>query len=46
MTGVKFLLLITLRRHDLPTEIYHLREPQKVPLHPQSKPSSLLVKGR
>jgi len=32
MTGVKFLLLITLRRHDLATEIYHLREPQKVPL--------------
>lgn len=32
MTGVKFLLKITLRRHDLAAEIYHLREPQKVPL--------------
>ncbi len=32
MTGVKFLLRVTLRRHDLVAEIYHLREPQKVPL--------------
>ncbi len=32
MTGVKFLLRVTLRRHDLTAEIYHLREPQKVPL--------------
>jgi integrase/recombinase XerD len=32
MTGVKFLLRVTLRRHDLAAEIYHLREPQKVPL--------------
>jgi len=32
MTGVKFLLKVTLRRHDLAAEIYHLREPQKVPL--------------
>ncbi len=32
MTGVKFLLRVTLRQHDLATEIYHLKEPQKVPL--------------
>lgn len=32
MRGVKFLLRVTLRRHDLTAEIYHLREPQKVPL--------------
>jgi len=32
MTGVRFLLRVTLRRHDLAAEIYHLREPQKVPL--------------
>ncbi len=32
MTGVKFLLRVTLRRHDLVSEIFHLREPQKVPL--------------
>jgi integrase/recombinase XerD len=32
MTGVKFLFRVTLRRLDLVTEIYHLREPQKIPL--------------
>jgi site-specific recombinase XerD len=32
MTGVKFLLRVTLRRHDLAAEIYHLREPQRIPL--------------
>lgn len=32
MTGVKFLFRVTLRRHDLAAEIYHLREPRKVPL--------------
>ena len=31
MTGVKFLFRVTLRRLDLATEIYHLREPQKIP---------------
>lgn len=31
MTGVKFLLKVTLRRHDLAAEIYHLREPLKLP---------------
>lgn len=32
MTGVKFLLRVTLRRHDLVAEIYHIKEPQKLPL--------------
>ena len=32
MTGVKFLLRVTLRRHDLAAEIYHLPEPQRLPL--------------
>ncbi len=32
MTGVRFLPRVTLRRHDLAAEVYHLREPRKVPL--------------
>jgi integrase/recombinase XerD len=32
MTGVKFLFRVTLRRHDLAAEVYHLPEPQKLPL--------------
>ncbi len=32
MTGVKFLLRVTLRRHGLAAEIFHLKEPQKIPL--------------
>ena len=32
MTGVRFLFRVTLRRLDLAAEIYHIREPQKVPL--------------
>ena len=31
MTGVKFLLRVTLRRLDLAAEIYHLREPRRIP---------------
>ena len=31
MTGVRFLFRVTLRRLDLAAEIYHLREPQKIP---------------
>jgi site-specific recombinase XerD len=31
MTLVKFLFRVTLRRLDLTAEIYHLREPQKIP---------------
>jgi integrase/recombinase XerD len=32
MTGVRFLFRVTLRRHDLAAEIYHIKEPQKIPL--------------
>ncbi len=32
MTGIKFLFKVTLRRHDLVAEIYHLKEPQTIPL--------------
>jgi integrase/recombinase XerD len=32
MSGVRFLLRVTLRRHDLAAEVYHLKEPEKLPL--------------
>src|ERR1700726_2467883 len=32
MTGVRFLFRVTLRRLGLAAEIYHIREPQKIPL--------------
>src|SRR5260370_491474 len=32
MTGLRFLFRVTLRRLDLAAEIYHLREPQKIPM--------------
>src|ERR1700692_614706 len=32
MTGLRFLFRVTLLRRDLAAEIYHIREPQKVPL--------------
>jgi len=32
MTGGKFLFRVTLRRHDLAAEVFHLREPKRVPL--------------
>src|ERR1700740_2241834 len=32
MTGVRFLFRVTLRRPDLAAEVYHLKEPQKLPL--------------
>src|SRR5438034_9702910 len=31
MTGVRFLFRVTLRRHDLAAEVWHIREPQKLP---------------
>jgi len=31
MTGVKFLFRVTLRRHDLAAEVFHLREPKRLP---------------
>jgi integrase/recombinase XerD len=32
MTGLRFLLRVTLRRLDLAAEIYYIKEPQKIPL--------------
>jgi integrase/recombinase XerD len=32
MTGLRFLFRVTLRRLDLAAEIYHIREPEKLPL--------------
>jgi integrase/recombinase XerD len=32
MTGLRFLFRVTLRRLDLAAEIYHMREPEKLPL--------------
>jgi integrase/recombinase XerD len=32
MTGLRFLFRVTLRRLDLANEVYHIREPQKIPL--------------
>jgi hypothetical protein len=31
MTGLRFLFRVTLRRLDLAAEIYHIKEPQKIP---------------
>jgi len=43
MTGVKFLFRVTLRRHDLAAEIYHLKEPQKLPLTMSPKEAERLL---
>jgi integrase len=32
MTGVRFVFRVTLRRHDLAAEIFHIKEPLKLPL--------------
>jgi site-specific recombinase XerD len=32
MTGLRFLFRVTLRRLDLSEEVYHIREPEKLPL--------------
>src|SRR5205823_8736541 len=32
MTGLRFLFRVTLRRLDLTAEIFHIKEPQKIPL--------------
>ncbi len=31
MTGIRFLFRVTLRRHDLAAEVWHIKEPQKLP---------------
>ena len=35
MTGVRFLLRVTMRRHDLAAEVFHMKEPQKNPADPE-----------
>jgi len=43
MTGVKFLFGVTLRRHDLAAEIFHLKEEQKLPLILSPNEAELLL---
>ena len=31
LTGVRFLLKVTMRRHDLAAEIFHIKEPTRIP---------------
>jgi integrase/recombinase XerD len=40
MTGVRFLFRVTLRRHDLAAEVWHIKEPQKLP--PVLSPAMLM----
>ena len=46
MTGVRFLFRVTLRRLDLAAEIYHIREPQKIPLVMSPDETRRLLKRR
>jgi site-specific recombinase XerD len=47
MTGLKFLFRVTLRRLDLANEIFHLREPQKLPkVMSRDEAKRLLVMAR
>src|ERR1700686_1461486 len=48
MTGLRFLFRVTLRRLDLAGEIYHIREPEKIPqeTNPDEMPCLLAVAGR
>ena len=45
MTGVRFLFRVTLRRHDLAAEVWHIKEPQKLPpvLSPQEVKRVLIM---
>jgi integrase/recombinase XerD len=45
MTGLRFLFRVTLRRLDLAAEIYHLREPQKIPQVISSDEARRLLAG-
>src|SRR5258707_3684106 len=48
MTGLRFLFRVTLRRLDLAAEIYHIKEPQKIPLvmSPDEAKRLLAVAGK
>src|ERR1700741_1069673 len=45
MTGGRFLFRVTLRRHDLAAEVWHIKEPQKLPpvLSPQEVKRVLIM---
>lgn len=43
MTGLKFLFRVTLRRHDLAAEIFHLKEPERLPLTVSSNEAERLL---
>jgi integrase/recombinase XerD len=47
MTGVRFLFRVTLRRHDLAAEVYHIKEPLNLPLtlSPEEARRRLTVAG-
>ncbi len=46
MTGLRFLFRVTLRRLDLANDIYHLREPQKIPLVSPDEAKRLLAMAK
>src|SRR6202171_4454345 len=45
MTGVRFLFRVTLRRHDLAAEVWHLKEPERLPpvLSPEEVKRVLII---
>jgi hypothetical protein len=45
MPGLRFLFRVTLRRLDLAGEIYHIREPQKIPSHRRSRQAMFQMLG-
>jgi hypothetical protein len=40
MTGLRFLLRVTLRRLDFAEEVYHLREPKRLPARRCRRPKT------
>ena len=45
MTGLRFLLRVTLRRLDFAEEVYHLREPKRLPPLREPKRLPLVAAG-
>src|SRR6267378_8212769 len=47
MTGVRFLFRVTLRRHDLAAEVWHIKEPERLPpvLSPEEVATSLKARA-
>ena len=46
MTGVRFLLRVTMRRHDLAAEVFHMKEPQKIPQSAGEAKRLLMMAGK